>query len=623
MHRPSLLFLSVLSVSLWFHSPSPASAQPNDTANFRIRNAAALNSSEDDYAPFVTPNGQWLYFTSSRSGKAKLYRSKWEAGEWGNPEPVASQGVNTDVDDGIFSVPLPALTQLYQLDTDAMEQLHVPTIGIMASGKRDKPSDAEIIDSDVYLFDISHDGLTINNVRPIAGVNTRRWESQPTIAPDGSFIIFSGDTSNGDDHKDLYISQRQSDGSFGPPHNMGATVNSSDREVSPFLAPDGRTLFFASDRSGGYGGADFYITQQNARGEWSTPKNLGPLINSSANELFFYGASRAYCMFVSDRDGGQGGFDLYEAAPNIFAPGYTMVQLTIMDTVANRAVSGSVKVTETRLGKIISTDRAEAERGIRKELPAGIGYRFEVTADGYPGTRRAEIPTLPADTSIYLTVNVGKPAPPPPPPPPQIVFNIEGINVPLFVSGYYRMNTMEVLNDLRQRQGSGDLKGLTYIADVAMDQGSYNQYKKMSERVEGILGDFVSRCTSEYFPTFLKVKKPEEVLEITVHGYADPRPILGNYMEAPVTFLNPAGTEEITIATGEPLDNVKLAGLRAYYAVKYLDSEFRKRGGDYPTMVEQGLIRWRAVSGSVDETSGSDLSEKRRIRVDFQRVGGR
>ena len=156
-----------------------------------------------------------------------------------------------------------------------------------------------------------------------------------------------------------------------------------------------------------------------------------------------------------------------------------------------------------------------------------------------------------------------------------------------------------------------------------MDQGSYNQYKKMSERVEGILGDFVSRCTSEYFPTFLKVKKPEEVLEITVHGYADPRPILGNYMEAPVTFLNPAGTEEITIATGEPLDNVKLAGLRAYYAVKYLDSEFRKRGGDYPTMVEQGLIRWRAVSGSVDETSGSDLSEKRRIRVDFQRVGGR
>lgn len=185
------------------------------------------------------------------------------------------------------------------------------------------------------------------------------------------------------------------------------------------------------------------------------------------------------------------------------------------------------------------------------------------------------------------------------------------------------MNTIEVLDDLRQRQRDGDLKGLTYIADVAADQAAYNQYKKMSERVEGILGDFVNRCTSEYFPTFLKVKKPEEILEITVHGYADPRPILGNYMEAPVTFLNPDGTQEMTIATGEALDNVKLAGLRAYYAVSYLDGEFRKRGGDYSRMMEQGLLRWRAVSGSVDETSGNDLSEKRRIRVDFQRVQGK
>lgn len=621
MRRSSFLFLPLFSMPLWFLLFSATYAQP-DTANFRIRNASVLNSDEDDYAPFVTPNGRWLYFTTSRTGKAKLYRSKWEMGEWGVPEPVPSEGVNTDVDDGVLSVPLPALTQLYQLDDEAMSQLNVPTIGIMASGKRDKPDDADLIDSDIYLFDISHDGLAISNVRPVPAVNTQRWESQPTIAPDGSFIIFSGDTSNGDDHKDLYISERRSDGSFGPPRNMGPQVNSQDREVSPFLAPDGRTLFFASDRSGGFGGADFYVTQRNARGEWSTPENLGSLINTSANELFFYGASRAYCLFVSDRDGGHGGFDLYEAAPNIFAPGYTMVQLTIMDTVANRAVSGSVKVTEARLGKQIASDRAEGERGIRKELPSGIGYRFEVTADGYPGTRRAEIAMLPADTTINLTVNVGKPAPPPPPPPPQIVFNIEGINVPLFVSGYYRMNTMEVLDDLRQRQRDGNLKGLTYIADVAADQAAYNQYKKMSERVEGILGDFVNRCTGEYFPTFLKVKKPEEVLEITVHGYADPRPILGNYMEAPVTFLNPDGTQEMTVATGEALDNVKLAGLRAYYAVSYLDGEFRKRGGDYSKMVEQGLLRWRAVSGSVDETSGNDLSEKRRIRVDFQRVQG-
>ncbi len=594
-----------------------------EAANFKIRNLEGINSSEDDYAPFLTSNGKWLYFTTSRTGRAKLVRSLREGGMWGEPVTAPGAGVNSDVDDGVFSAPVHPLAQLYALDDEALAKLTIPTLGVMASGKRDIAANADLLDADLYLFDLTRDASEITNVRPISELNTRDMESQPTISPDGSFIIFVADRSNGDDLKDLYIARRGSDGAFQPAVPIEGPVNSPAREISPFIAPDGKTLFFSSDRAGGFGEADIYVSKMDAAGRWGEPKNLGPLVNTSANELFFFGVGRERCFFVSDRDGGSGGFDIYESAPNIFAGGFSALRVILRDSVTGREIEGHVTFKETTLGRGVGNRAAEPGRPAEMPVASGIGYLVEGLAPGYTGAKRIAIPAVPPDTTITVAINFGAPLPPPPPPPP-MVFNIEGINVPLYVSGYYRLNTPVLLDDLRGRQKEGDLKGLTYIADVTSDAG-YRQYATMARSVNKTLEEFLERCTKEYFPSFMKVRAPGEILEVSVHGFADPRPIIGNYMEPSASFYDAQG-KQTTVATGEALDNFKLAGLRAHYAAQYLDKRLRELSpsgeAGYASMMDQGLIRWRAVSGSVDDATGGDLSQKRRIQVDFRRVPG-
>jgi hypothetical protein len=207
-------------------------------------------------------------------------------------------------------------------------------------------------------------------------------------------------------------------------------------------------------------------------------------------------------------------------------------------------------------------------------------------------------------------------------------FSLDNVTVPFFVSGYYRLNTPASLADLRKRQMRGDLKNETYITDISGDQAAFDRSRDDAGKVEQILNGFVKLGQDEYFPNFTKYTQlkyagtPKEYIEITVYGFADPRPIIGTYSEKPVTFLDSNGAE-VTVRSGDRLDNFKLAGLRAHYAVEYLDRLFRAgaKKKEYTSLLAQNLIRWRAVSGSVDDLSAvEDLGTKRRIRANFRLV---
>ena len=89
-------------------------------------------------------------------------------------------------------------------------------------------------------------------------------------------------------HRDLYVSFRSDDGTWTKPTNLGTTVNTTATEEAPFLASDDRTLYYASDGLNGYGGSDIYVTrrQDDTWTNWSTPENLGPIVNSSRNEAY-------------------------------------------------------------------------------------------------------------------------------------------------------------------------------------------------------------------------------------------------------------------------------------------------------------------------------------------------
>ena len=142
-------------------------------------------------------------------------------------------------------------------------------------------------------------------------LNSNGNEGAQTISHDGRVVIFTAcGRSKEPTGCDIYMSVRQG-GRWGKPRSLGAPVNSRYWESFPSLSIDGYTLYFASNRPGGYGGTDIWCCTLE-EGRWSEPRNLGPTVNTKGNETAPYiHFDDKTLYFASDGHTGMGGMDLY------------------------------------------------------------------------------------------------------------------------------------------------------------------------------------------------------------------------------------------------------------------------------------------------------------------------
>ena len=163
------------------------------------------------------------------------------------------------------------------------------------------------------------------NLGPV--VNSSYQEASPTISSDGLELYFSGyaSTNNrpaGYGGADLWVTRRATrNGPWGWPVNLGPTVNSASADIFPIISANDLSLFFSSQRPGGYGQWDMYMINRGSLSEqWGQPVNLGPLINSPGSEdAVWMSADGSTLFFNSDRPGGYGGQDIWQA-PILSAP---------------------------------------------------------------------------------------------------------------------------------------------------------------------------------------------------------------------------------------------------------------------------------------------------------------
>jgi outer membrane protein OmpA-like peptidoglycan-associated protein/tetratricopeptide (TPR) repeat protein len=138
------------------------------------------------------------------------------------------------------------------------------------------------------------------------------WESQPSLSADGSTLYFVSDRAGGFGGYDIYRSIKSDSGVWGTPINLGLGINSRGNEKSPFIHPDGKTLYFSSDGLMGLGGYDIFYSKSDENGSWSKPKNIGYPINSPDDEVgFFVSTDGTQGFFASNKFAGNGGWDLY------------------------------------------------------------------------------------------------------------------------------------------------------------------------------------------------------------------------------------------------------------------------------------------------------------------------
>jgi outer membrane protein OmpA-like peptidoglycan-associated protein len=150
--------------------------------------------------------------------------------------------------------------------------------------------------------------------QPVEGVNSPFNEGAQCISADGRTLVFNVcNTPDGLGSCDIYRSQKIGN-RWSRPENLGAPVNSKWLERQPALSADGSTLYFSSDRPGGFGGRDIWKSRLNPNGTWIQPENLGPNINTNGNDdCPFLHADGRTLFFMSDGHPGMGGFDLYTA----------------------------------------------------------------------------------------------------------------------------------------------------------------------------------------------------------------------------------------------------------------------------------------------------------------------
>ena len=138
------------------------------------------------------------------------------------------------------------------------------------------------------------------------------WESQPSLSPDGNSIIFASDREGGYGGVDLYLINKEANGLWSKPINLGPEINSVNNEKSPFLHTDGNTLFFASDNFPSLGGYDIFYSRKDSLNKWNKPINIGFPINSKFNEIsLFVSTDGNQAIFASNNLEGIGGWDLY------------------------------------------------------------------------------------------------------------------------------------------------------------------------------------------------------------------------------------------------------------------------------------------------------------------------
>lgn len=334
----------------------------------------SINSQWDEYLPALTVDNRTLIVTVRHPKNPKdtlgameedFYESEWNylTGTWGKvkrmPEPI-----NSSENEGAQSIS--------------------PDGRYLFFTACNRPDGFGSCDIYVARKQGNKWGKPFNLWEP---VNTAAWESQPSIAADGRTLYFASRRDGGKGGIDLWMSVLQDDKMWSEPVNLGDNINTTGNETTPFIHPDGQTLFFASDGHLGMGKMDLFYVRKQADGTWGKPVNMGYPINTYADEInIMINAKGDKAYFSSNMPGGFGRHDLYtfelykEARP---VP-VTYMKGIVFDEQTRKPLEARFQVMKLPTGEVVAEAYSDALSGsFLVSLPVGESYALHVSKDHY------------------------------------------------------------------------------------------------------------------------------------------------------------------------------------------------------------------------------------------------
>jgi outer membrane protein OmpA-like peptidoglycan-associated protein len=335
-----------------------------------------INSSYDEVKPIVSPDGSTLYFSRrnfpGNSGGSQdlqdIYFAEMNTdGVWGEAQNIG-RPLNNRNPNGITAVIGDGnqVLLINEYKADGSYQIGL-SISQKVQGQWQFPKKVEI------------EGF----------VNLNDYVDF-TISPNGNVMIMAIETKESLGDQDLYVSFYKGNNQWTRPKNIGKPLNTAKAEFSPYLAPDGKTLYFASEGHGGYGQSDIFYTKRldDSWLNWSPPVNLGPNVNTPGFDGYFTIPANSDWAYVVSMDGSRAGSrDIYQVKipPELVPERIFTLKGIITDAVTKKPLEAEIALmasnTETaKLGAL----RSDPQGGNYSAIIAiDASYEIHVRAEGY------------------------------------------------------------------------------------------------------------------------------------------------------------------------------------------------------------------------------------------------
>jgi outer membrane protein OmpA-like peptidoglycan-associated protein/tetratricopeptide (TPR) repeat protein len=329
----------------------------------------AINSPHPDYMPKISVDGNLMIFHRRIGGREDFYYSMLnQEGEWQEARPLDE--LNTSGNEGAHSLSPDGKTLYFTIC--------------------DSPKNYGSCDIYYSHFQEGHWSPPVNLGTQ---VNSKSWDAQPSISPDGRFLFFSSNRPNGYGNKDLYVCFKRQNGSWSQAKNLGPVINTKGDEEAPFLHADGMSLYFMSNGHPNFGSSDLFLSRTTNYIDWTTPVNLGYPINTKDKEgALFVSSDGKFGYFSKERTGVsdnkkaiKGDIDIYyfEIPPHI-APrpvGYLKAVVVDAQTLEPLKAQVNLKSLDSRIFDLRTQTNKKGE--ILTAMPSLGNIGLFVEAEGY------------------------------------------------------------------------------------------------------------------------------------------------------------------------------------------------------------------------------------------------
>lgn len=343
----------------------------------------AVNSSDADYAPFMHPSDSVLIFTSRRDTSGKNKADFVDPFEKFNEEIYFSE---RDFMDGIWR---PA----ERLSDEINSAFNEGSACLSPDGKTLYFTRCESNDGlgDCDIFQATYETgewIGIHNMGK--NINSRSWDSQPNISADGKTMFFCSNRPGGFGGTDLYMAQMLEDGRWGKAQNLGPIINTPRSEVTPFFHRINGSLYFGSTgHLESFGGYDIYKSR-NIGQNWEPPKNVGPLVNTDGNEYYFSIDGEGKTIFYSnakdpEQDHVDQNFDIWSFPMPMEARPDAIAKLrgVLVDSVSGYTLQGTVMIIDLDNGVEVAPKKINEFGYFEFDLVNENRYRLYVLGDDF------------------------------------------------------------------------------------------------------------------------------------------------------------------------------------------------------------------------------------------------